>query len=103
MLQPTTPPAAGTPGSTPAAGTTSVVADTKSVFESATDAIAKTAAAAADLKSTWSKLDELSAEFVKNTGMGRERTIEMETSITQSATQILKFSEGIYTYEDALK
>ena len=107
MLQATTPPAAGTPGSTPgstpAAGTASVVKDAKSVFESATDAIAKTAAAAADLKSTWSKLDELSAEFVKNTGMGRERTIEMETSITQSATQILKFSEGIYTYEEALK
>jgi hypothetical protein len=103
MLQAATPPGAGTPGSTPAAATSSVVADAKSAFDLATDAIAKTASAAIDLKSTWSKLDELSAEFVKNTGMGRERTIEMETSITQSATQILKFSEGIYTYEDALK
>lgn len=103
MLQATTPPAAGTPGTTPpAAGTTNVLKDAKSVFDSASEAIAKTAEAAADLGSTWSKLDELSAEFVKNTGMGRERTIEMETSITQSATEILKFSKGIYSYEEAL-
>jgi hypothetical protein len=103
MLQATTPPAAGTPGSTPATGTASVGTDIKKVWGSVTDEIKKAYEQATDFTSTWSKLDELSAEFVKNTGMGRERTIEMETSITQSATEILKFSKGIYTYEEALK
>jgi hypothetical protein len=81
---------------------TTVAADTKKVWGSVTDEIKKAYEQATDFTSTWSKLDELSAEFVKNTGMGRERTIEMETSITQSATEILKFSKGIYSYEEAL-
>lgn len=89
MLQPTT--------------ATTIATDTKKVWTSVKEAMDEAAKAAKNFTSTWSKLDELSAEFVKNTGMGRERTIEMETSITQSATQILKFSEGILTYEDALK
>ena len=82
---------------------TTVATDVKKVWGSVTDEIKKAYDEATNFTATWSKLDELSAEFVKNTGMGRERTIEMETSITQSATQILKFSEGIYSYEDALK
>ena len=80
-----------------------VASDVKKVWGSVTDEIKKAYDEATNFTATWSKLDELSAEFVKNTGMGRERTIEMETSITQSATQILKFSEGIYSYEEALK
>jgi hypothetical protein len=58
---------------------TTVVADTKKVWTSVKEAIDEAANAAMDFTSTWTKLDELSAEFVKNTGMGRERTIEMET------------------------
>jgi hypothetical protein len=87
---------------TSSASTTNLAASTKTVWDSATEAMSNTAKAATDFTSTWKKLDELSAEFVKNTGMGRERTIEMETSITQSATEILKFSKGIYSYEEAL-
>lgn len=75
----------------------------KKGYESMKEAVDAAAASAMDFTSTFRQLDTISAEFVKNTGMGRERTIEMETSITQSATQILKFSEGIMTYEDALK
>ena len=72
------------------------------VFKGIADATIEAAKAAGDFATTWKEIDRLSAEFVKTTGMGRERTIEMETSITQSATELLKFSKGIYTYEEAL-
>ena len=76
--------------------------ETVKVFTSAKDAIKEAGEAMFTFADTWKKVDELSTEFVKNTGMGRERTIEMETSITQSATELLKFSKGITTYEQAL-
>jgi len=72
------------------------------VFTGIADATLAAAKAAGDFATTWKEIDRLSAEFVKTTGMGRERTIEMESSITQSATELLKFSKGIYTYEEAL-
>jgi len=72
------------------------------VFTSAKEAIENAGKAMFTFAETWKEVDRLSTEFVKNTGMGRERTIEMETSIAQSATEILKFSKGITTYEEAL-
>jgi hypothetical protein len=81
-------------------GTPPVKDDKK--FLGVADATLEAAKAAGNFVDTWKEIDRLSAEFVKTTGMGRERTIEMETSITQSATELLKFSKGIYTYEQAL-
>jgi hypothetical protein len=88
---------------TPPTPTPPVVEGVKDALQSMSDYMSTLTSRATDFVSTFSQLEKLGSEFTKTLGGSRDRIITMESSIISAADSILKMSDNLMTFDQALE